>query len=75
MHKECIATAGRCGVPPPLPTHSFSSDAQLADKLWFVGAMDRTEASAVLEHRMNGTYLVRIRSQRDDHDRFALSLK
>lgn len=36
VHKECIAASGRCGVPPPLPPHSFSSHEQLADKLWYV---------------------------------------
>ncbi|KAF5293253.1 hypothetical protein FQA39_LY13652 [Lamprigera yunnana] len=75
VHKECIATSGRCGAPPPPPPHILHNDAQLANKLWFVGEMDRNEASTALEHRRNGTYLVRIRSQRDDRDRFALSLK
>ncbi|KAF5302731.1 hypothetical protein FQR65_LT08473 [Abscondita terminalis] len=75
VHKDCIATSGRCGAPPPPPPHISHNDAQLTDKLWFVGEMGRNEASAALEHRRNGTYLVRIRSQRDDRDRFALSLK
>ncbi|KAB0802707.1 hypothetical protein PPYR_04893 [Photinus pyralis] len=75
IHKECIATSGRCGAPPPPPPHILHSDVQLSNKLWFVGEMDRNEASTALEHRRNGTYLVRIRSQRDDRDRFALSLK
>ncbi|KAK4883494.1 hypothetical protein RN001_006813 [Aquatica leii] len=75
VHKECIATSGRCGAPPPLPPHISHNDAQLANKLWFVGEMGRNEASSALEHRRNGTYLVRIRSQREDRDRFALSLK
>ncbi|XP_018323324.1 protein vav [Agrilus planipennis] len=75
VHKECIAGSGRCGAPPPLPPPTLHCDAQLMDKLWFAGDMDRNEAAAILEHRRNGTYLVRIRSQRDDADNFALTLK
>lgn len=41
----------------------------------FAGVMDRNEASALLEGRKNGTFLVRIRPQSDGKDRFALSLK
>lgn len=41
----------------------------------FAGVMDRNEASALLESRNNGTYLVRIRPQSENHDKFALSLK
>lgn len=37
--------------------------------------MDRNEASALLERRNNGTYLVRIRPQAEDNNKFALSLK
>lgn len=37
--------------------------------------MDRVEASTLLEGRNNGTYLVRIRPQCEEKDRFALSLK
>lgn len=41
----------------------------------FAGVMDRNEASALLEGRSNGTYLVRIRPHSNDKDKFALSLK
>lgn len=37
--------------------------------------MDRNEASTLLEKRLNGTYLVRLRSHCNDEDRYALSLK
>lgn len=76
VHKECILSAGRCGAPPPLPALlPPSSPNSLHDKLWYAGVMDRNEASSLLEHRNNGTYLVRIRPQAEDNNKFALSLK
>lgn len=51
------------------------SDSALKDKLWFVGEMDRNTATAKLERRENGTFLVRIRQQSEENDKFALTLK
>lgn len=51
------------------------TDSILNEKLWFVGEMDRNTASAKLEKRENGTFLVRIRPQNDENDKFALTLK
>lgn len=47
----------------------------LRDKLWFVGEMDRNNASRNLENRENGTFMVRIRPLSDDNDKYALTLK
>lgn len=82
VHKQCIAQSGRCGSH----SHSISStssidslingvDILLKDKLWFVGEMDRNKAQNELERRENGTFLVRIRPQSDDKDKYALTLK
>jgi guanine nucleotide exchange factor VAV len=51
------------------------ADAGLKDKLWFVGEMDRIKAQNELERRENGTFLVRIRPQSDEKDKYALTLK
>lgn len=41
----------------------------------FVGEMDRQVSSAKLQHRPNGTYLIRVRPQSENKERYALSLK
>lgn len=82
VHKQCIAHSGRCGSHMH-HHHSTSSldlvmngaDCSLKDKLWFVGEMDRSRAQNELERRENGTFLVRIRPQSEDKDKYALSLK
>ncbi|KAJ3641351.1 hypothetical protein Zmor_027862 [Zophobas morio] len=81
VHKQCIAQSGRCGTHSH--HHSTSSvesvtngvDAGLRDKLWFVGEMDRARAQNELETRENGTFLVRIRPQSEEKDKYALTLK
>ncbi|GJQ72601.1 hypothetical protein Trydic_g1266 [Trypoxylus dichotomus] len=74
VHKECISNSGHCGIPPPLPP-LHTADEHLKDKLWFVGEMDRHISSAKLQLRANGTYLVRVRPQSENKERYALSLK
>ncbi|XP_022919863.2 protein vav isoform X1 [Onthophagus taurus] len=85
VHRDCIRTVGKCGTPPPLtaarpaltPTVPNINDPneKLKEKLWFVGEMDRQTASARLQARANGTFLVRLRSESDDNVKYALSLK
>jgi guanine nucleotide exchange factor VAV len=83
VHKQCIAQSGRCGIHNHHHSTSSSSvesvvngaDAGLKDKLWFVGEMDRIKAQNELERRENGTFLVRIRPQSDEKDKYALTLK
>lgn len=87
-HKSCLIYTGKCGRPPnhsptsppplPPPPYSFATNnehSSLRNKLWFVGEMDRDNAQRLLEHRENGTYLVRIRLRCDQADKYALSLK
>ncbi|XP_044262006.1 protein vav isoform X2 [Tribolium madens] len=78
VHKQCIAHSGRCCSHNQNPTSDLvmnGADACLRDKLWFVGEMDRSRAQNELERRENGTFLVRIRPQSEDKDKYALSLK
>lgn len=78
VHKGCISSTGRCrqqltsSLPPPV------CDRQLSEFYWFVGTMDRDLATAKLENRKVGTYLLRVRPQGASHDgetMYALSLK
>lgn len=78
VHKGCISSTGRCrqqltsSLPPPV------CDRQLSEFYWFVGTMDRDMASAKLENRKEGTYLLRVRPQgasQDGETMYALSLK
>lgn len=75
-HKACIQFSGKCGIST---NHSHINgtviDSPLKEKLWFVGEMDRNTATAKLERRENGTFLVRIRPQNDESDKFAVTLK
>ncbi|XP_045542669.1 protein vav isoform X1 [Papilio machaon] len=82
-HKDCIALSGRCGgglaPAPPLPPHSHQPDQALHYYMWYVGEMGRETATARLERRVDGTFLLRVRpraalhSPTDTH--YALSLK
>ncbi|CAG5035118.1 unnamed protein product [Parnassius apollo] len=82
-HKDCIALSGRCGggiaPAPPLPPHTHQPDQALHYYMWYVGEMGRETATARLERRVDGTFLLRIRpraalhSPTDTH--YALSLK
>lgn len=77
-HKGCIQYSGKCGTPPSgnhPQVNGMLVDSPLKDMLWFVGEMDRNTATAKLERRENGTFLVRIRPQSDDNDKFAVTLK
>lgn len=76
-HKICIQYAGKCGssLPVNLAHNNGTLDSPLKEKLWFVGEMDRHTATSKLERRENGTFLVRIRPQSEDNDKFAVSLK
>ncbi|XP_046607275.1 protein vav [Neodiprion virginianus] len=57
VHKQCIMYSGRCTpMPPPLPY-----ELALSPKLWFVGEMGRDTATSRLEHREDGTYMLRVR--------------
>lgn len=78
VHKGCISSTGRCrqssavlSQPPPV------CDRQLSEFYWFVGPMDRDTASAKLENRKIGTYLLRVRPQggHEGETMYALSLK
>lgn len=89
-HKECIGLSGRCGggalpgpslphLPPHLPPHS--SDHALHYYMWYVGEMGRETATARLERRVDGTFLLRVRPRPTPHrspdtdTHYALSLK
>lgn len=77
VHKGCISSTGRCkqepkGLAPPV------CDRQLSEFYWFVGPMSRETASAKLENRKVGTYLLRVRPQgasNPNETMYALSLK
>ncbi|XP_055301018.1 protein vav isoform X2 [Sitodiplosis mosellana] len=77
VHKGCISSTGRCkqetlGLAPPV------CDRQLSEFYWFVGPMSRDTASARLENRKVGTYLLRVRPQgasNPNETMYALSLK
>ncbi|XP_022821361.1 protein vav isoform X2 [Spodoptera litura] len=64
-HKECIALSGRCGgglaPAPPLPPHHHAPDQALHYYMWYVGEMGRETATARLERRVDGTFLLRVR--------------
>ncbi|XP_046734889.1 protein vav isoform X2 [Diprion similis] len=75
VHKQCIMYSGRCTpVPPPLPC-----ELALSPKLWFVGEMGRDTATLKLEHREDGTYMLRIRRagqpRLGNETSYALSIK
>ncbi|XP_078045355.1 vav guanine nucleotide exchange factor isoform X3 [Augochlora pura] len=80
VHKQCIAQSGRCtpvSLPPPPPP--LPCERALSMKLWFVNEMDRDSASNNLEHREDGTYMLRMRpagqSRMKHETNYALSLK
>lgn len=78
VHKDCIQNSGKCGTcqPASLPVMNGAIiDCPLNEKLWFVGEMDRNTASAKLEKRENGTFLVRIRPFSEENDKFAVTMK
>ncbi|XP_004928811.1 protein vav isoform X2 [Bombyx mandarina] len=86
-HKECIALSGRCGgglaPAPPLPPHHHQPDNALHYYMWYVGEMGRETATARLERRVDGTFLLRVRPHHAAHPalhpandtHYALSLK
>lgn len=85
-HKDCIALSGRCGgglaPAPPLPPHHHQPDQALHYYMWYVGEMGRETATARLERRVDGTFLLRVRphpSYTPNHapndTNYALSLK
>lgn len=74
VHKECIITSGRCIAQPTKPNSINHMDDLIRDQLWFASEMDRETATTLLDRRLPGTYLLRVRSQGDDA-RYALSLK
>ncbi|CAH0747726.1 unnamed protein product [Diatraea saccharalis] len=82
-HKECIALSGRCGggaaPAPPLPPHQHAPDHALHYYMWYVGEMGRDMATARLERRVDGTFLLRVRPHPTHHadtdTHYALSLK
>ena len=63
VHKGCISSTGRCKlnpvtvVPPPIV------DRHLSEYNWFVGTMNRENATEHLQYRKGGTYLLRVRPQ------------
>lgn len=76
VDKGCISSTGRCRqevtLAPPV------CDRQLSEFYWFVGPMSRETASAKLENRKVGTYLLRVRPQgasNTSETMYALSLK
>lgn len=71
VHKGCISSSGRCKQPP------LVCDRYLAEFNWFVGTMDRDNATAKLENRRVGTYLLRCRPLvvQASETLYALSLK
>ncbi|KAL7033090.1 hypothetical protein ACKWTF_007481 [Chironomus riparius] len=72
VHKGCISSSGRCKQPP------LVCDRYLSEFNWFVGTMDRENATAKLENRRIGTYLLRCRPQGASNSTetlYALSLK
>lgn len=74
VHKECLVNSGRC-MAQPIPQNSTNHiDDIIRDQLWFAGEMDRETAAALLDRRVPGTYLLRVRPQCDEA-RYALSLK
>lgn len=48
VHKGCISSSGRCKQPP------LVCDRYLAEFNWFVGTMDRDNATSKLENRRVG---------------------
>ncbi|XP_070493518.1 protein vav isoform X2 [Chironomus tepperi] len=72
VHKGCISSSGRCKQPP------LVCDRYLSEFNWFVGTMDRENATSKLENRRIGTYLLRCRPQGASNSTetlYALSLK
>ncbi|XP_034823944.1 protein vav isoform X2 [Maniola hyperantus] len=86
-HKDCIALSGRCGggtaPAPPLPPHAHQPDNALHYYMWYVGEMGRETATARLERRVDGTFLLRVRPRATqslpppshNDTQYALSLK
>lgn len=75
-HKSCIQYSGKCGTPSNhAQVNGTIINSPLKEMLWFVGEMDRNTATAKLERRENGTFLVRIRPQNEENDKFAVTLK
>ncbi|XP_053600667.1 protein vav isoform X2 [Plodia interpunctella] len=94
-HKECIALSGRCAgalcagagagagaggaLAPPPPPHPAPPDTALHYYMWYVGEMGRETATARLERRLDGTFLLRVRAALHRHSdadtHYALSLK
>lgn len=75
VHKGCISSTGRCKQLSPAPP---VCDRQLSEFYWFAGTMARDTASAKLEPRKVGTYLLRVRPQgasNASETMYALSLK
>lgn len=75
VHKGCISSTGRCKQLSPAPP---VCDRQLSEFYWFAGTMSRDTASAKLENRKVGTYLLRVRPQgasSSNETMYALSLK
>ncbi|XP_012253065.1 protein vav isoform X2 [Athalia rosae] len=81
VHKQCITYSGRCMPTPPSPPPPPPSPCEraLSTKLWFVGGMERKVADLKLEHREDGTYMLRVRNldqPRLEHEtKYALSIK
>lgn len=86
VHKACIAFSGRCGAsgaapplpPPAAPCCPLAPDNTLHYYMWYVGEMGREIATARLERRVDGTFLLRVRpqpSQGPNDTQYALSLK
>lgn len=74
VHKGCISSTGRCMLTQAPPVY----DRVLSEYNWFVGPMDRESATARLDNRRIGTYLLRCRPQGASDAKetsYALSLK